>query len=51
MKVSNISQYRQFLEMKKTTIPESGFVVEASEINPELFPFQKHCVKRALTCG
>ena len=51
MKVSNISQYRQFLEMKKTTIPESGFVVEESEMNPELFPFQKHCVKRALKCG
>ena len=51
MKVSNISQYRQFLEMKKTTIPESGFEVEESEMNPELFPFQKHCVKRALKCG
>lgn len=37
--------------MKKTTIPESGFVVEDSEMNPELFPFQKHCVKRALKCG
>lgn len=37
--------------MKKTTIPESGFVVEESEMNPELFPFQKHCVKRALKCG
>jgi hypothetical protein len=51
MKVSNISQYRRFLEMKKTTIPESGFVVEESEMNPDLFPFQKHCVKRALKCG
>lgn len=37
--------------MKKTTIPESGFMVEESEMNPELFPFQKHCVKRALKCG
>lgn len=37
--------------MKKTTIPESGFEVEESEMNPELFPFQKHCVKRALKCG
>lgn len=37
--------------MKKTTIPESGFVVDESEMNPELFPFQKHCVKRALKCG
>ena len=37
--------------MKKTTIPESGFVVEESEMNPDLFPFQKHCVKRALKCG
>lgn len=47
----NIQQYRAFLETKKTKIPESGFVVDDSELNPMLFPFQKHCVKRALKCG
>lgn len=47
----DIQQYRAFLETKKTKIPESGFVVDDSELNPMLFPFQKHCVKRALKCG
>lgn len=47
----NIEQYRAFLESKKTKIPESGFKVGEEELNPLLFPFQKHCVKRALKCG
>ena len=46
-----IEEYRRFLETKKTTIPESGFVVEESELNEHLFPFQRHCVRRALKCG
>lgn len=46
-----IEEYRRFLETKKNTIPESGFVVEESELNGHLFPFQKHCVRRALKCG
>lgn len=49
--ISTISEYRRFLETKKTHIPESGFVVEDYEMNPSLFPFQKHCVRRALKCG
>ena len=46
-----IEEYRKFLETKKTTIPESGFDVGDSNMNPHLFPFQRHCVRRALKCG
>lgn len=46
-----IEEYRKFLETKKTTIPESGFDVGDSNMNPHLFPFQRHCVRRALECG
>ena len=49
--MNTIEEYRQFLETKKRTIPESGFVVDENDLNPLLFPFQKHCVKRALKCG
>lgn len=42
-------EYQEFLESKKKTVTESGF--EASEINPMLFPFQSHIVKRALKAG
>lgn len=43
--------YNAFLEHKKQTRIESGFVVEASNLNAKLFPFQKYCVKRALQAG
>lgn len=49
--MNNIEEYRKFLETKKTSIPESGFKVEEKDLNPLLFPFQKHCVRRALKCG
>lgn len=49
--MKSIEEYRAFLETKKQVIPESGFKVEESSLNPLLFPFQKHCVKRALKCG
>lgn len=51
MKITNLTQYKQFLETKKTIIPESGFVVEYADMNPALFAFQKHCVKEALKHG
>lgn len=47
----DIEDYRKFLETKKTSIPESGFKVGLDDLNPLLFPFQKHCVRRALKCG
>lgn len=46
-----IEEYRKFLETKKTIIPESGFDVRDNDMNPHLFPFQRHCVRRALKCG
>lgn len=49
--MNNIEEYRKFLETKKTSIPESGFKVDEKDLNPLLFPFQKHCVRRALKCG
>ena len=49
--ITSIDQYRQFLETKKTAIPNSGFDVEEKDMNPSLFPFQAHCVKVALKCG
>lgn len=49
--MSTIEDYRRFLESKKTTIPDSGFEVDENALNPLLFPFQKHCVRRALKCG
>lgn len=44
-------EYNEFLEQKKTQRIESGFKVEDADLNPALFPFQKYCVKRALTVG
>jgi len=41
--------YEEFLKSKQKTFEESGF--ECSELNPKLFPFQKHIVSRALKAG
>ena len=43
--------YQKFLEQKKQTRIESGFEVNDDDLNPALFPFQKYCVKRALSAG
>ena len=43
--------YEEFLEGKKVSHRNSGFVVELSDINTHLFPFQKYCVQRALEAG
>lgn len=47
----DFNEYLEFLEQKKTQRVESGFVVEDSDLNHALFPFQKYCVKRALAVG
>ena len=47
----DFNEYLEFLEQKKTQRIESGFVVEDSDLNPALFPFQKYCVKRSLAVG
>jgi len=45
------NQYNEFLERKRTQRIESGFEVKDEDLNPALFPFQKYCVKRALSAG
>lgn len=46
-----MDEYIEFLKTKQKTIIASGFDVADSEINPCLFEFQKHIVKRALKAG
>jgi DNA modification methylase len=43
--------YQEFLQGKIKTVQESGFEVQESELNPNLFDFQKYIVKRALKAG
>lgn len=44
-------KYEQFLEQKKKKIIESGFEIKESDLNSNLFDFQKFIVKRALKNG
>lgn len=46
-----MKEYLSFLETKQKKITESGFVIDESELNPMLFPFQKFVNKRALKAG
>jgi superfamily II DNA or RNA helicase len=43
--------YEQFLQTKQKTHIHSGFDIEESELNDNLFPFQRFIVKRALKGG
>lgn len=47
----SIEKYREFLNRKKVSIPKSGFDVNESDMNDNLFPFQRYCVKKALNAG
>lgn len=49
--ITDINEYHEFLNTKKTQKIESGFEVQEPELNPMLFDFQKYCVKRALASG
>lgn len=44
-------EYKTFLENKKLKFERVGFEVEDDSLNPSLFPFQRFCVKRALSAG
>jgi hypothetical protein len=44
-------EYNEFLKTKQKRVIKSGFDVDESELNPELFDFQKFSVKRALNAG
>jgi len=43
--------YEEFLKSKQRRVIQSGFDVQDSKLNPMLFDFQKHIVKRALKSG
>lgn len=43
--------YQEFLKSKQKSFIESGFEIEESELNTNLFPFQKYIVKKALKKG
>ena len=51
MNTKELDGYLKFLSEKQTAVQESGFDVEDSDLNPQLFQFQKYCVKRALKVG
>lgn len=44
-------EYLQFIELKQKNIIKSGFEIKESELNSNLFEFQKFIVKRALHTG
>jgi DNA modification methylase len=44
-------QYKEFLETKKKTFISSGFDIDESELNENLFDFQRFIVKTALKKG
>lgn len=44
-------EYLEFLEQKKIKHSDSGFIVNDSELNTNLFDFQRHIVKTALKKG
>lgn len=44
-------EYEEFLKSKQKTIKKSGFDIEEKELNKNLFDFQKHIVKKALSNG
>lgn len=43
--------YQEFLKTKKKKVIESGFDIDESQLNKNLFDFQKHIVKRSLKMG
>lgn len=44
-------EYKEFLETKRKTFISSGFELEESKLNSNLFDFQKFIVKTALSKG
>jgi hypothetical protein len=44
-------EYQEFLKQKQKTHVESGFELDESELNKNMFQFQKFIVKRALKAG
>ena len=51
MNTKELDGYLKFLSEKQNAVQECGFDVDDSDLSPQLFPFQKYCVKRALKVG
>lgn len=49
--MNNLEEYYKFLKKKKEVKSNCGFDIDDNELNKNLFPFQRYCVKRALSCG
>jgi hypothetical protein len=45
------TDYTEFLKSKIQANVQSGFDIETEQLNPALFDFQKHCVRKALSSG
>jgi DNA modification methylase len=51
MSHDRLTEYKAFLANKERRFQEAGFHVEASDLNPALFDFQRYIVQRALKIG
>lgn len=51
MGLDRYAQYQEYLQRKLREVPSVGFDVEDAELTPELFEFQRHCVRLALKKG
>ena len=49
--IMNNESYQQLLSRKKQRVSDAGFDVLDSDLNPNLFPFQRHIVRIALKKG
>jgi hypothetical protein len=51
MDTKSVSEYRKFIERKTPKPSMGGFKVSESQLNPQLFDFQKYAVSKALHHG
>lgn len=49
--MNKLDEYYKFLAEKQATAHDCGFEIDEQDLNPKLFPFQRYCVKRALSAG
>jgi len=50
-KMSDLTQYKEFLKSKVQRVTEAGFTVDESQLNKNLFDFQRYIVAKALKMG
>jgi len=49
--MSDLTQYKEFLKSKVQRVTEAGFTVDESQLNKNLFDFQRYIVAKALKMG